>query len=581
MSTASQWLLLFRVHTRMAGVKALNSVKQSRLMTGTILLFLVTYTVTAYWLFREGLEYVARLPGAGALLSDRLIYVMFFCFMMMLIFSVAVTSYISLYRNRDTRWLLTLPISHRTIFLWKCFESAMFSGWGLIFILFPLLLAFAQMRDVSFGFFFKVVLVLIPFLILASTLGSLILVTAVRFLSRRQLIIATALVGVLLAGSAIQTALKNNEVVQSEELSAAFTFQRVLHHTNISVNRAMPSTWLSGAIVDWTRPYRHFGNLLYPTLLCSNALFGLLLVYRAGGSWFYQSWNRSLQQSACSAIRRESYHSATSVEEFVKKPTTNPLIRWLVGRPNAAISRKDFLTFFRDPAQWVQFSLVFGLLAIYASGLRQMNGNIDQPRDLYLVAFLNLAVCALALSTLTTRFVFPQFSLEGRKLWILAMSPLKMPSLVIQKFVTSTLFSGLTIIFILLIGGYNLQLGWADSIFFAVAIGLLAIGLNALAVGLGVLFPNLQESNAAKIVSGFGGTLCLIGSFIYILVFVLLLAASRWDVFQSNEITTDWIKTPRSQLSIAGLLFITTLVTVVPLIFSQKKLKRLEIISIL
>lgn len=565
----------------MAGVKALNSVKKSRLMTGTILLFLVAYTVTAYWLFREGLDYVARLPAAGALLSDRLIYVMFFCFMMMLIFSVAVTSYISLYRNHDTRWLLTLPISHRTIFLWKCFESAMFSGWGLIFILFPLLLAFAQMRGVSADFFFKVVLVLVPFLILASSLGSLILVTAVRFLSRRQLIIATALIGVVLAASAVQTALVNHEINQKEELSAAFTFQRVLHHTNISVNRAMPSTWLSGAIVDWTRSYRHFGSLLYPTLLFSNAAFALLLVYRAGGSWFYQSWNRSLQQSAFSALRRESFHASTSVDQFVKKPTTNPLLRLLVGRPNAAISRKDFLTFFRDPAQWVQFSLVFGLLAIYASGLRQMNGNIDQPRDLYLVAFLNLAVCALALSTLTTRFVFPQFSLEGRKLWILAMSPLKMPSLVIQKFVTSTLFSGLTIIFILLIGGYNLRLGWADSIFFAVAIGLLAVGLNALAVGLGVLFPNLQESNAAKIVSGFGGTLCLIGSFIYILTFILLLAYARWDVFQSNEITTNWIKSPRSQASVAGLLFITTLVTVVPLLFSQKKLKRLEIISIL
>ena len=579
MSTASQWLLLFRVHARIASVKAIRSVKNARLMTATILLFLLAYTLSAYWLFSEGLAYVARLPGAGALLSDRLIYVMFFCFMMMLIFSVAVTSYISLYRNRDTRWLLTLPISHRTIFLWKCFESAMFSGWGLIFILFPLLLAFAQIRDVPFGFFLKVIFVLIPFLILASTLGSLILVTAVRFLSRRQILFVTALVGLILVASAIQTALLNREVIQKEELSSAFTFQRVLHHTNISVNRALPSTWLSGAIINWTRPYRHFGNFLYPTLLFSNALMGLMLVHRAGGAWFYRSWNRSLQHSAYSAIRRESYHNAPSVEQFVKKRTTNPLIRALIGRPNAAISRKDFLTFFRDPAQWVQFSLVFGLLAIYASGLRQMNGNIDMPKDLYLVAFLNLAVCALALSTLTTRFVFPQFSLEGRKLWILAMSPLKLSSLVIQKFVTSTLFSGFIIVMILLIGGYNLQLGWADSLFFAFAIGFLAIGLNALAVGLGVIFPNLEESNAAKIVSGFGGTLCLIGSFIYILLFILLLAWARWDVFQSNEINSNWLYNPQSQAAIAGALFINTVVSVVPLIFSQKKLKRLEIIS--
>src|SRR5690606_16320690 len=103
-----------------------------------------------------------------------------------------------------------------------------------------------------------------------------------------------------------------------------------------------------------------------------------------------------------------------------------------------------------------QFTVVFGLLALYASGLRKMNGDLGHPRDLYLVAFLNLSVCALALSTLTTRFVFPQFSLEGRRLWILAMSPLRLPTVVIQKFVTSTLCSGLAVVAILCIGGYNL-----------------------------------------------------------------------------------------------------------------------------
>ena len=106
-------------------------------MTATIIGFLATYTISSHWLFEKGLQYVSKLPAAGALLSDRLIYVMFFCFLMMLIFSVAVTGYISLYRNQDTRWLLTLPVSHRAVFLWKCFESAMFSSWGLVFILGP------------------------------------------------------------------------------------------------------------------------------------------------------------------------------------------------------------------------------------------------------------------------------------------------------------------------------------------------------------------------------------------------------------------------------------------------------------
>jgi ABC-2 type transport system permease protein len=208
-----------------------------------------------------------------------------------------------------------------------------------------------------------------------------------------------------------------------------------------------------------------------------------------------------------------------------------------------------------------------------------MNGDLGQARDLYLVAFLNLSVCALALSTLTTRFVFPQFSLEGRRLWILAMSPLRLPSIVLQKFVTSTLCSGLVVIVILFIGGYNLRLGFADSAFFAGAVALLAIGLNGLAVGLGVLFPNLRESNAAKIVSGFGGTLCLVGSFLYILAFILLLAWLRWDVFRENAVDPGWYRDPGKQWGIAAIFALTSAVTLAPLFFSQKKLKRLEILT--
>ena len=54
--------------------------------------------------------------------------------------------------------------------------------------------------------------------------------------------------------------------------------------------------------------------------------------------------------------------------------------------------------------------------------------------------------------------------------------------------------------------------------------------LTGLAVGLGTLYPNFKEENPSKIVSGFGGTFCLVLSFLYILGSVVLLAlASPWS----------------------------------------------------
>jgi ABC-2 type transport system permease protein len=61
-------------------------------------------------------------------------------------------------------------------------------------------------------------------------------------------------------------------------------------------------------------------------------------------------------------------------------------------------------------------------------------------------------------------------------------------------------------------------------LFFVVTIGLMSAALSGLAVGLGALFPNFKEDNPSKIVSGFGGTLCLVISFIYISVTVALVA---------------------------------------------------------
>ena len=39
---------------------------------------------------------------------------------------------------------------------------------------------------------------------------------------------------------------------------------------------------------------------------------------------------------------------------------------------------------------------------------------------------------------------------------------------------------------------------------------MMSAALSGLAVGLGALFPNFKEDNPSKIVSGFGGTLCLV-----------------------------------------------------------------------
>lgn len=566
-SLGKQWLILLRTHFRIQMTKLKESFTKARLKSLTMLGFLTFYGIASYLLLNRGFQFVMSLPAAGGLIMDRLIHVVFFCFMMMLIFSSAVTAYISIYRGKDVRWLISLPVSHRIVFLWKCFESALFSTWGLFIIIAPLLMAFANQRDVPWTFYPKSILALIPFLVICASLGSIMLILVGRFMNRRQFAIVASIAAVLIIGTVARTAMTDRKIIRETGLNSALTFQRVLGHTNLATNRVMPSTWLAASIVEWSHPYSTGRNWLMPSLLMSNCLMLPLVLSSLGKGWFYLSWNRTLQSNAASANSRgRNRGNLIELKKF-------GLFTRILGRPMGAVAKKDLITFIREPAQWAQFTIVFGLLAIYASGLNKLHSQLEEPRELYLVAFLNLAVSALALSTLTTRFVFPQFSLEGQKLWILAMSPIRISGIVMQKFITSTLATGLAVSVILYISSHSLKFDRADTLFFGIAVLCLAIGLNAIAVGLGVLFPNLRESNTAKIVSGFGGTLCLVLSFLYIVTFMITLVFVRSEVFYENIMVENWFISHRSLTGFAIAAILTFFTTVIPIYFSRKKLK--------
>ncbi len=138
---------------------------------------------------------------------------------------------------------------------------------------------------------------------------------------------------------------------------------------------------------------------------------------------------------------------------------------------------------------------------------------------------------------MTTRFVFPQISLEGKRIWIIGMAPLGMRRTLMAKFLFSTAVS--MIVTMALVGAScaMLSIPLERILYFTLTVGVMAFTLNALAVGLGAVYPNFREDNPSKIVSGFGGTLCLVLSFLYIIGMLSLMAAtSRWAFGGSSSV---------------------------------------------
>ena len=115
-SAPAPLLLLLRVNMTQGWRRLLAVREQSHLLTSIIGLFIVGYLVLSFWLFYDGLRFLAKFPGLGAVLTERLMFVLFAFLFGLLLLSNLVIGYTNLFRNRETAFLLTLPVSTETVF---------------------------------------------------------------------------------------------------------------------------------------------------------------------------------------------------------------------------------------------------------------------------------------------------------------------------------------------------------------------------------------------------------------------------------------------------------------------------------
>jgi len=185
---------------------------------------------------------------------------------------------------------------------------------------------------------------------------------------------------------------------------------------------------------------------------------------------------------------------------------------------------KDFRVARRDPLQWAQFLIFFGLVGLYFLNIKSIQSAAPFAGWVNLVSFLNLLVVGLILSTFTTRFIFPMISLEGQKFWILGLLPIERNTILRGKFIFAAIGTLIPSSLLILLSDYLLQLSGTIIAIHELICLLLCGGLAAIAVGLGACIPNLRAISPSKIASGFGGTLNLVLSALYI-IFIVGIAA--------------------------------------------------------
>ena len=316
----------------------------------------------------------------------------------------------------------------------------------------------------------------------------------------------------------------------------------MLAKTRFAEAAFLPSFWVSTGVLNWAEgAYAAAG--FFGLVLLSHVLFWGFLSFTRLGRPFAEAF--SVVQSRGSVFGQWQWFKTLGERRKERAWRTGPLDWFLGGLSRMpadvrALIAKDLRMFWRDTTQWGQTIMLFGLLAVYIVNLRHFTSQLSNPFWVHLVSYLNLGACALNLATLTTRFVFPQFSLEGKRLWIVGMAPLGLARVLLTKFWMTGIASLILTLGLMALSCQMLSLPAHRTLFFGLAITIMTFTLTGLAVGLGALYPNFKEDNPGKIVSGFGGTFCLVLSFLYILAAVVLLAlGSPWA---PARLSIQWMK---------------------------------------
>ena len=477
-----------------------------------------------FWGFYDGFTYLndPSLIAFKPFLVKVIFSVFFLSLLVLLLFSNAIIAYGSLFRSREAAFLVARPLPAWHVYLYKLAETLLFSSWAFLFLALPLIVAFGLSETAPWHFYPGAVVFFSVFALIPAAVGGVVVLLVGRFLThapRRVLVICLL---VVLALVVAWFAVVSRTFSRGMRPQGEVWVQSVLGKLSVSENPLLPSHWAGRGLLSLAAgDFAAAGRNLW--LLLSNGLFfgmvGALMARRV----YLRAYHRV---QACSP--RRGGRRAGRFYDLLDRALVgiSPQMRLLIV--------KDVKTFVRDPVQWSQALIFFGLLGVYFLNIRNLRYDLGSSFWKNFICLMNLGATSFTLSTFTCRFIYPLLSLEGRKFWILGLLPLDRKRLLHSKFWFA--FIGAFVISETLITLSDLMLSvplavmWRHSL----TVLILCSGLSGLAVGIGALYPNLKEDNPSKIVSGFGGTLNLVLSLLFVVV-VIGLAVVPYHVSQMTE----------------------------------------------
>jgi hypothetical protein len=509
----SSLILLLWVRWRLLRASLLQGLR-SPLKAAVITVVWTVLLAGLYLLAHEGLRFLYETAGVGPFLLDRLWFLFLFVVTIMLAVSQVTSAYSTIIRASETHWWMTLPVTARTLSRVKWMESSVYSAWAVVLLVVPIVLAYLYVLQRPLWLAGWLAFLMIPLMATVTALATMALVLWLRWFGRIAIRREVMVVGFVAACSLLFWVLGEHHEESGQE-AWFVALQELLPRMQVAMSPWLPSSWVATALGSGMNG-RWLEGTLYAVLLWMTALVSWRLLDHVGALVLLP-------------VLRTARHTPEAKPHRVGTSEVR-ITSWRMRDPFRASVTKDLLLVIRDPMQWGQAVVFFGLLGAYFANIHRLGQFSVEPSWRIGVASLNLACTLLVFGSLAVRFVYPQTSLEGRSLWLLRLAPAGVRHLLTAKLCVYSALGLLIIGGLLWLSMSRLQVPFPIRWWLAAVGVVAALTLVALAVGLGAWWIDPSVQDAARVVSSSNGALALVLMLAYVgcVVGALLLAWISW-----------------------------------------------------
>jgi len=509
--------------------------------------------------FCRVLIYLREVPLLGPILVIKLLSMVFLTFLAMLLFSNVITSFSTIYFSSDLPFLLSTPLPFRATFGIKFLETLIYSSWMVVLAFSPFLLAYGKTYSLEVPFYLQVLLVLIPFLVVAGGSGIIFSLILMHFFPARRTKDILLVLAVFSGGALylLFRFLQPEKLVRPEAMGSLVSYLSVMR---TPVSKFLPSFWITQAVAFATHK-DFFGYIKFFSILFSVAGGIFLINFLLASRIYYSDW----------ATAQEG------VGQGLKNDIIGEVIRFFskgFSRQVRALIEKDTKLFFRDTGQWSQLFLLGALVIVYLFNIYKLP--LDTLYLKSLVSFLNIGLAGFVLAALALRFVYPAISLEGTSFWIIKSSPLTPGRFLKEKFWISLLPLLILGGVLVLVSNLLLKADIFMTLLSLLSVEVIVVGLTSLAVGMGALYPKFQVENISEIESSLGGLLFMVYALFYVGLIIALEALPVRSYFRYSLGLEGSFYWPEIAIAIATFVILNLIVVWLPLTLGKKALRSYE-----